>query len=167
MELIVGAALAWMVWHLLTSGSQTTAQPSPAAPALDFQQPINGATGQPAGDMDLLDRIVQGVIHAESGGRQTDSNGNTLTSKAGALGLMQLMPSTAEQLGVDPDDPDQNVAGGTTYLSQLYAKYGNWFDALAAYNWGPGKVDRAKANGSDYPDSVNAYASGILGSVQS
>jgi soluble lytic murein transglycosylase-like protein len=109
-----------------------------------------------------LQSIVQAVIQAESSGRQTDSSGNTLRSKAGALGLMQLMPSTAAQLGVDPNDAAQNVQGGTTYLQQLFAKYGNWFDALAAYNWGPGNVDRAQANGNGYPASVNAYANGVL-----
>jgi soluble lytic murein transglycosylase-like protein len=83
-----------------------------------------------------------------------------------ALGIMQLLPSTAAQLGVDPNDAAQNVAGGTTYLQQLYGKYGNWFDTLAAYNWGPGNVDRALATNSGYPDSVNSYAAGIINTLQ-
>jgi soluble lytic murein transglycosylase-like protein len=51
-------------------------------------------------------------------------------------------------------------------LQQLFAKYGNWFDTLAAYNWGPGKVDRALANGAPYPSGVNSYANGILENAQ-
>jgi soluble lytic murein transglycosylase-like protein len=59
---------------------------------------------------------------------------------------MQLMPGTAEQLHVDPHDPKQNVEGGTAYLRALLAKYGDRDDqvarAVAAYNAGPGAVDR-------------------------
>jgi soluble lytic murein transglycosylase-like protein len=75
---------------------------------------------------------------------------------------MQLMPGTAAQLGVDPNDEGQNIAGGTSYLETLFEKYGNWFDALAAYNWGPGHVDRAQATGQSYPGAVADYANGIL-----
>jgi soluble lytic murein transglycosylase-like protein len=109
-----------------------------------------------------LESIVRAVIQRESSGRQTDASGGTLTSKAGALGLMQLEPATAAQLGVDPNDAQQNVAGGTKYLLQLFQKYGDWFNALAAYNWGPGNVDRALANGTPFPAGVSNYASGVM-----
>jgi hypothetical protein len=105
--------------------------------------------------------IVRGVVGVESGGHQTDTSGNTLRSGKGALGLMQLMPGTAAALGVDPDDPKQNVAGGTAYLKQLYAKYGNWNQALEAYNWGPGNLDNALRNGTLVPSGVVAYASSV------
>lgn len=110
-----------------------------------------------------LTSIVQAVQHFESGGRQFDANGQVITSKAGALGIMQLMPSTAAALGVDPRDEAQNIQGGTTYLQQLYAKYGNWYDALAAYVWGPGKVDNSLASGAPFPTSVHEYATGVIG----
>jgi len=63
-------------------------------------------------------------------------------STAGAIGLTQLMPSTAESLGVDPADPLQNLEGGARYLAMQYARFGTWELALAAYNAGPGAVER-------------------------
>jgi Rod binding domain-containing protein len=82
--------------------------------------------------------LINAVIGAESAGK------NEAVSKAGAKGLMQLMDGTAKDLGVSNSfDPKQNIEAGTKYLSQLLNKYdGNIDLTLAAYNSGPGNVDK-------------------------
>ncbi len=81
---------------------------------------------------DLFLRLVQ----QESGWNPT------ARSYKGARGLAQLMPATAAKLGVNPNDPLQNLEGGARYLRQQYNTFGNWQLALAAYNAGPGAVQK-------------------------
>ena len=59
---------------------------------------------------------------------------------SGEIGVFQLMPATAKQLGVDPSDLTQNIDGGLSYLQSLYNQFGNWTDALEAYNGGASHV---------------------------
>ena len=63
-------------------------------------------------------------------------------SHVGAIGLTQLMPATAREIGVNPHDPLQNLHGGARYLREQYERFGDWPLALAAYNSGPGRVAR-------------------------
>ncbi len=102
--------------------------------AADLHEMLTAAGQEHNIDVDLLASVVK-----------AESNGNAhAVSRAGARGLMQLMPLTAAGMGVnDSFKPDQNVRGGAAYLDWLLARYhDNLGLALAAYNAGPGPVDR-------------------------
>lgn len=81
---------------------------------------------------DLFLRLVQQESGWNAGAR----------SHKGATGLAQLMPGTAAKLGVNPNDPVQNLEGGARYLRMMYNTFGDWRLALAAYNAGPGAVSK-------------------------
>lgn len=102
--------------------------------APDIHQLIDDIAHQ----MELPPRLVHSVVFAESSYRAD------AVSPAGAEGLMQLMPTTAQEVGVkDTFDPRDNLTGGCRYLKGLLDKYNGDLDlTLAAYNWGQGNVDR-------------------------
>jgi soluble lytic murein transglycosylase-like protein len=107
------------------------APPQPAP--LDAKALIDAAARKTA----IPPRLLHSLVAAESAYRPD------AVSPKGAIGLMQLMPGTAAQYGADPMDPAQNVEAGTAYLRDLLLKYnGDVAAALAAYNAGPGAVDR-------------------------
>ena len=88
----------------------------------------------------------------------------TVTAKSGvgAQGLMQILPRTAEALGIDPWDPAQAAEGAARMLKRLHAKYGgSWAHALAAYNWGPGNVNGAMSP-REWPTNTQTYVRKIL-----
>lgn len=85
----------------------------------------------------------------------------TAVSRKGARGLMQLTPATAKALGVtDPHDPEQSIRGGTAYLRQLYDRFKNYDQTVAAYNAGPTAVRRAKGV-PNFPET-QAYVQKVL-----
>lgn len=104
----------------------------------------------------ISESLVKSVIHAES------LYNPYAVSKKGALGLMQLMPFVAKEIGVrDPFDPQQNIAGGTKHLATLLRKYnGNRELAVAAYNAGAGAVD--KYNGIPPYKETQDYVKKVL-----
>ena len=102
--------------------------------------------------------LIDAMIGQESGGNQ-----NAISPK-GAIGLMQLMPGTAKELGVNPYDPVQNVAGGTARMNQMLKRYnGDIATALGAYNAGPGRMDSFLAGKATLPDETKDYISRTLG----
>ena len=85
---------------------------------------------------------VPSVILAAVARQESGFNPNA-KSPVGAMGLMQLMPETAKELGVtDYSDPMQNLVGGALYLRRMYEKFHSWPLAFAAYNAGPGAVEK-------------------------
>lgn len=112
--------------------------PSPTE-FLETEAPdVNALVDDAAARHGVDPHLAHSVMQVESGGR-TDA-----VSPKGAVGPMQLMPGTAKDLGVDPNDPAQNIDGGVRLLRQLTDRYGGDFNkAAAAYNAGPGAVDKA------------------------
>ncbi len=100
---------------------------------------------------DLFLRLVQ---------QESGWNAGAVSHK-GATGLAQLMPATAQRLGVNMHDPKQNLEGGARYLRMMYDKFGSWRLALAAYNAGPGAVE--KYNGIPPFNETKNYVKAILG----
>ena len=97
-------------------------------------------------------KLIRSVIRHESNGHPG------AVSHAGAMGLMQLMPGTARELGVRcAFDPRQNIMGGTRYLRELRNRFGSWRVALAAYNAGP-----ARAESGRWPAETKRYVERVL-----
>ena len=99
-------------------------------------QPLLESAGQAS---DLSPRLLEAIAFVESRFR------HNAVSPKGAIGMMQLMPGTAGDLGVDPRDPAQNARGGAVYLRQMLAMFDNNVElAVAAYNAGPAAVRKHK-----------------------
>jgi hypothetical protein len=109
---------------------------------------------------------IRAVMRMESGGRTALDDKRPITSSAGAMGIMQLMPDTYRDmrqqygLGTNPYDPHDNVLAGTAYLRWLYGKYG-YPKMFAAYNAGPGTVEAQVAGARQLPNETRAYVKGI------
>ena len=115
---------------------------------------------------DVPDSWIRSVIHQESGGHEF-INGQFVTSVPGAMGLMQLMPPTYDDmrsqygLGTDPYDPHDNIMAGTAYIRQMYDIYGSP-GFLAAYNTGPGRLDDFLTRNRALPHETRQYVA-IIG----
>ncbi len=111
---------------------------------------------------------IRAVMRQETGGRTVLAEDQPIVSRAGAQGLMQLMPDTYDQmarvhkLGEDPFNPRANIMAGAAYLRWLHERYG-YPKMFAAYNAGPGRVEQ----GGRLPAETRAYVKGVTGTVRS
>ena len=109
-----------------------------------------------AARFDLSPTLIEALVWQESRWREN------AVSPVGARGLAQLMPGTARDLGVDPDDPFANLEGGARYLREQLDRFdGDLEKALAAYNAGPGRVIRA--GGIPRIRETQLYVAAIMG----
>jgi soluble lytic murein transglycosylase-like protein len=144
--------------HAQSTGAQETVAPSP----LDYWQPLIAEASRRFG---IPEAWIRAVMRAESGG-QTTLDGQPITSPAGAMGLMQVMPETYDALrqqyglGGDPYDPRDNILAGTAYLRELYVRYG-YPNLFAAYNAGPARFDAHLFGGQPLPDETLAYLAAL------
>ncbi|MEI9996767.1 MAG: lytic transglycosylase domain-containing protein [Rhizomicrobium sp.] len=140
------------------------AQPSDLPPAIAHWEPIIAAA---SGRFDVPEPWIAHVMATESGG-MTTLNGRPITSSAGAMGLMQIMPQTYEALrarygfGADAYNPHDNVFAGAAYLHELYQRYG-YPNLFAAYNAGPSRLDDFLNRGRPLPHATSTYVAGITG----
>ena len=142
--------------------------PANYAPPGPPSDPWGPYIGQAAGRFGVPQPWIRTVIHQESGGRQY-LHGQPITSDAGAMGLMQIMPATYSELagrfglGQDPYDPHDNIMAGTGYIKDLYQQFGSPA-FLAAYNAGPHRVQMYLAGHGSLPnETVNYLASAAPG----
>ena len=125
-------------------------------PALAVPAPYAAKIAELAARFDLSPALLEAVVWQESRWRA-----NAL-SPVGARGLAQLMPGTAREMGVDPDDPLANLEGGARYLRQQLDRFdGDVEKALAAYNAGPGRV--TAANGIPRIRETQLYVASVMG----
>ncbi|OJW29946.1 MAG: hypothetical protein BGO51_18840 [Rhodospirillales bacterium 69-11] len=142
------------------------AQPIAAPQAVAHWQPM---IAEAATRFALPASWIAHVMDAESGG-QTVLNGRQITSPAGAMGLMQVMPETyaamrqSYHLGPDPYDPHDNILAGTAFLRAMYDRYG--YPALfAAYNAGPARFEDFLYRHRPLPAETRAYVTRVLGNA--
>lgn len=126
----------------VSSDSSTVTVNATDLGAIDAAFGFASGSGQRIADRHGLPRdLLARLLWQESRYREDIITGRTRSS-VGALGIAQFMPATAADFGVDPLEPFQAIEGAARYLGQLFRQFGNWPEALAAYNWGPGNVKR-------------------------
>ncbi len=137
------------------------------AAVIGWEIPSHGEPYRPAIDAaetryGIPHNLLARLLYQESRFRSDIVDG-TVKSSTGAAGIAQFMPATAKQFGIDPLDPSAAIDAAGKYLAQLYAQFGSWSLALAAYNWGPGNV--AKRGLAGAPGETQTYVAQITSDV--
>lgn len=154
-----GAAALSLAWPTPLSAQGSGSEPQ--LPRVDIAPHVREAAQR----FGIPERWILAVIRVESAGR------TRAMSSAGAMGLMQLMPGTwARQrarfgLGSDPFDPRDNILAGTSYLREMYDRYGAQ-GFLAAYNAGPGRYEQWRDRGRNLPLETHRYVAAIAPLLQ-
>jgi hypothetical protein len=135
------------------------------APPGPTEDPWGPYIREASGKFDIPEIWVRSLMRVESGGQEF-VNDQLITSGAGAMGLMQVMPDTYRELrdrynlGDDPFDPHDNIMAGVAYMREMYELYGSP-GFLAAYNAGPSRLDDYLANVRPLPDETRHYVAMI------
>jgi len=135
---------------------------------LDRWQPIVEEASRRFG---MPEAWIRAVISRESGGRTVGKGDVPITSGAGAMGLMQLMPGTYEEmrqqygLGADPHNPHDNVIAATAYLKWLHGRYG-YPNMFVAYNDGPGNFEKSLVNKHELPKESTDYVAAVTAKIR-
>lgn len=140
----------------VTPTPSPTMTPPPDRSAMPYYADINNAASQYGIPQDILYNLLK----RESMGFSPNVISGKTNSPVGAQGIAQFMPGTAKQLGIDPLNPQQAIPASANYLSQQYQKFGDWPQALAAYNAGPGAVEQY--GGVPPYNETEAYIQAIL-----
>ncbi|MBJ7376357.1 lytic transglycosylase domain-containing protein [Sphingobium sp.] len=151
-------ALAMPIAAPASAPSQASQGSFRASPAVERWRPFIEEASQRFG---IPQAWIAAVMQAESAG-QTHLNGRPITSHAGAMGLMQVMPGTwaamrrQHGLGPDPHDPRDNILAGTAYLRAMHDRFG-YPGLFAAYNAGPGRYAKHLLTGRPLPAETRGY----------
>jgi hypothetical protein len=122
-----------------------------------YQQMYGNAVSGAETSNNIPSGLLSALIGQESGWNPYAVGQN------GEVGIAQLMPDTAQALGVDPWNTNENINGSAQYLSQQYSKFGNWRDALRAYNAGPSTAQNDPNAGAAYADKILSQFPSLTG----
>lgn len=165
----LAAAAAWLTLTPPVAAPVDDVRPAApptlrASPAVERWRPYIAEAARRFG---IPEAWIAAVMQAESAG-QTHWNGRPITSHAGAMGLMQLMPGTwaamrrRHGLGADPHDPRDNILAGAAYLRAMYDRFG-YPGLFAAYNAGPGRYAEHLRTGRPLPAETRRYIAQLVG----
>lgn len=144
----------------ITAGPPIALAQTPAAARADLADPLAAFVAEAAQRFGIPEAWIRAVMRAESGGDVR------AVSRAGAMGLMQIMPETwaelrvRHRLGRDPFDPRDNILAGVAYLREMHDRYGSP-GFLAAYNAGPGRYEAYLAGTRPLPAETRAYLAAL------